>query len=39
MRIRLTALLTVALLLILAPAASAQSDSGTVTVIHGVPAK
>lgn len=37
MRIRLTALLAVALLLILAPAASAQSDTGTVTVVHGVP--
>lgn len=37
MRIRLTAFLAVALLLILAPAASAQSDTGTVTVVHGVP--
>lgn len=36
MRIRLTAFLAVALLLILAPAASAQSDTGTVTVVHGV---
>jgi hypothetical protein len=37
MRIRLTALLAVALLMILAPAASAQSDTGSVTVVHGVP--
>lgn len=37
MRIRLTALLAVALLMVLAPAASAQSDTGLVTVVHGVP--
>lgn len=37
MRIRLIAAMAVALLMILAPAASAQSDTGTVYVVHGVP--
>lgn len=37
MRIRLIAAMAVALLLILAPAASADSHTGTVYVVHGVP--
>lgn len=37
MRTRTIALLAVALLLLLAPAAYAQEGDGTVTVIHGVP--
>lgn len=36
-RTRLIALLAAALLLVFAPAASAQSDTGSVTVVHGVP--
>jgi hypothetical protein len=37
MRTRLIAMFSVALLMLLAPAASAQEDGGTVTVVHGVP--
>jgi hypothetical protein len=36
-RTRLIALLAAALLLVFAPAASAQSDTGTATVVHGIP--
>lgn len=34
---RLIALLAVALLMVFAPTAQAQSDTGTVTVVHGAP--
>lgn len=37
MRIRLIALLAVAFSVLFAPAALAQSDTGTVTVVHGIP--
>lgn len=37
MRTRLIALLAVALMVIFAPAAQAQSDTGLVTVVHGIP--
>jgi hypothetical protein len=37
MRVRLTALLAVVFLMILAPAAAADSHTGSVTVVHGIP--
>lgn len=37
MRIRLIALLAIAFSVLIAPAAQAQSDPGSVTVVHGVP--